>query len=149
MKHRNQAKNFLEIKIGDTAEFEVKIEEKNHLTFSELVGDYSPIHFEKEYYTQTKYGQKIGYGFLLMSFLSRLYGEYLPGGSSICIKQEGKWIKPYFIGDTIKIAAIVINKVNSTHFVEVETKMYRNSHECVFIGKGLVQILDIDFKSLK
>ncbi|MEK6868888.1 MAG: MaoC/PaaZ C-terminal domain-containing protein, partial [Nanoarchaeota archaeon] len=86
MKHRNKAKPFSGIKIGDKAEFEVTIDENMHNNFSKISGDYSPIHCDDIFSEKTKFGRKIGYAFLLTSFLSRLYGEYLPGGSSVCIK---------------------------------------------------------------
>jgi len=78
---------------------------------------------------------------LLASFLSRLYGEYLPGGSSVCIRQEANFLKPYFIGDRIRIAGEVVNKIESTKFIEIKSEIYRNNKECIFRGNGTVQIL--------
>ncbi|MBW2976546.1 hypothetical protein KY347_03820 [Candidatus Woesearchaeota archaeon] len=141
MEHRNKAKSFSEIKIGDKAEFEVFIGEKLHDSFSNLSGDFSPIHRDDEFCSKTKFEKKIGYAFMLTSFLSRLYGEYLPGGSSICIKQTSNFIKPFFIGDKITVVGEVVNKVESTQFVEIKTEMFRNDAECVFRGNGTVQIL--------
>ena len=134
-------KNFSEIKVGDKTEFEVQIDESIHKNFSSISGDKSPIHLDDDFSSKTKFGRKIGYAFLLTSFLSRLYGEYLPGGSSICVKQESNFIKPFFIGDTIKIKAEVFNKIESTKFVEIKSEMYRNQEECIFKGKGIVQVL--------
>ena len=102
MNNRNQAKTFSEIKIGDNAEFSIKITPENHNKFSKLFKDFSPIHTNDEFSSKTKFKKKIGYAFMLTGFLSRLYGEYLPGGSSICIKQESNFIKPFYIGDGIK-----------------------------------------------
>ena len=141
MKHRNKAKPFSGIKIGDKAEFEVTIDENMHNNFSKISGDYSPIHCDDIFSEKTKFGRKIGYAFLLTSFLSRLYGEYLPGGSSVCIKQEANFLKPYFIGDKIKVVGEVVNKSESTKFIEVKSEMYRNNKECIFRGNGTVQIL--------
>jgi acyl dehydratase len=73
--------------------------------------------------------------------LSRLYGEYIPGGSSICIKQEAKFIKPYYPGDTLRVRGEVVRKVNSTKFVEIRSEAFRNGDEKVFEGLGLVQII--------
>jgi len=141
MNHRNKAKSFSEINAGDKAEFEVSIDEKIHNSFSELVGDFSPVHCDDEFCSKTKFKKKIGYAFMLTGFLSRLYGEYLPGGSSICIKQSADFLKPFFIGDKIKVIGEVINKVESTQFVEIKSEMFRNDGECIFRGNGIVQIL--------
>ena len=140
MKHRNEAKSFSEIKIGDKAEFEAFIDEKMHNSFSEMFKDFSPIHCDDAFCLKTKFKKKIGYAFMLTGFLSRLYGEYLPGGSSICIKQTANFIKPFFIGDKITVVGEVTGKVESTKFVEIKSEMLRNGNECVFRGTGIVQI---------
>ena len=140
MKHRNKAKSFSGIKVGDKAEFEVTVDDKMHNDFSKVSGDYSPIHCDDAFSEKTKFGKKIGYAFLLTSFLSRLYGEYLPGGSSVCIKQSASFIRPFFIGDKIRVAGEVITKSESTKFVEIKTEMHRNK-ECIFRGNGTVQVL--------
>lgn len=145
---RNCAKAFEDIEIGDVEEFTVTVDAAMQEGFSKLVGDYSPIHMDKEFALNTQFDKNIGYGFLLESFLSRFYGEYLPGGSSICIKQESKFIKPYYVGDIIKVKGRVSKKIYSTKFVEIQTDMYRNETECIFKGSGLVQVL-FDEKMLK
>jgi len=74
MKHRNKAKSFSGINVGDKVEFEVTIDDNMHKMFSKISGDYSPIHCDDIFSEKTKFGRKIGYAFLLTSFLSRLYG---------------------------------------------------------------------------
>ncbi|MBS3105523.1 hypothetical protein J4234_04655 [Candidatus Woesearchaeota archaeon] len=138
--HR-QARSFSDIKIGDKAQFEVEINEESHASFAKLFGDFSPIHCDDKFCSKTKFKRKIGYGFMLTGFLSRLYGEYLPGGSSICIKQDAKFIKPFFIGDKIKIVGKVVNNIKSTNLIEINIEMYRNGKELVFKGAGIVQVL--------
>lgn len=140
-KHRNSPKSFSKIKIGDKAEFDIIIDEKMHESFADLFADLSPIHCDPEFCKKTKFGKRLGYGFMLTGLLSRLYGEYLPGGSSICIKQDANFIKPFFIGDKIKVVAEVANKVESTKFIEIKTNMYRDGQECIFRGTGTVQVL--------
>jgi 3-hydroxybutyryl-CoA dehydratase len=133
-------KSFSEINIGDSAEFEVVIDEKMHKEFSNLSGDNSPIHCDDDFSKKTLFGKKIGYAFLLTSFLSRLYGHYLPGGSSVCFKQEASFIKPYYIGDTLNISGKVVDKIESTRFVIIESRVFRKD-ECLFKGTGTVQVL--------
>lgn len=145
---RNCAKAFEDIEAGDEAEFTISIDDNMHNGFARLIGDYSPIHQDEAFAENTRFSKKIGYGFLLESLLSRMYGEYLPGGSSICIKQESKFIKPYYIGDNIKVKAKVTKKIYSTKFVEIQTEMFRNETECIYKGSGLVQVL-YDEKMLK
>jgi acyl dehydratase len=137
----NQGKTFSEIQVGDSGEFEVLVDEKMHLEFARLSSDFSPIHTSDEFSSKTRFKKRIGYAFLLVGMLSRLYGEYIPGGSSICIKQEAKFIKPYYPGDILRVRGEVVRKVNSTKFVEIRSEAFRNGDEKVFEGLGLVQII--------
>jgi len=136
----NNAMSFSEIKVGYKVEFEIKISEQIHNMFADLSGDNSPVHSDDIFCGKTRYGRRIGYAFLLTSFLSKLYGEYLPGGSSVCIKQDAKFIKPYFIDDVIRISGEVVNISDSTKFIDIKTEMYREENECIFKGLGTVQV---------
>lgn len=136
-----KGKKFSAIKTGDYASFEVHYDEKIHKRFSDLSGDKSPIHCDEAFSSKTKFRKRIGYAFFLTSLVSRLYGQHLPGGTSICIKQEAKFMKPYFIGDMLKVIGKVVGKTGSTKFVEIETEIYRNRKEIVFKGNGIVQVV--------
>ncbi len=134
-------KTFSELKVGDTAEFEVVLGEKEHAAFAELSGDRSPIHSDSSFARESGFEGRIGYGFLLCGLLSRLYGAHLPGGSSICVTQESRFIRPYYPGDTIRVVGSVKAKIESTRMVEINTEMSRNGSETVFKGVGLVRVV--------
>jgi acyl dehydratase len=137
----NRGKSFAEIRMGDSREFEVLVDERMHLEFAKLVSDFSPIHTSDEFSSTTGFKRRIGYGFLLVGMLSRLYGEHIPGGSSVCIRQEAKFMKPYYPGDTLRVRGEVVRKINSTKFVEIKSEVFRNGNEKIFEGLGLVQII--------
>ncbi len=139
--HQGPAKSFEEIEIGDRAEFEIEVDEAMHRSFSDLVRDYSPIHTNLEFSSRTNYKQRIGYAFLLTGFLSRLYGEHLPGGSSICLKQEARFPRPFFVGDKLTVVGEVVKKSKATNLVEIKSEIFRNGRERVFEGLGIVQII--------
>lgn len=141
LEHTFREKDFNEIEIGESVEFEEMVDLQRHLLFMELFKDYSPIHNDSNFAKDTRFQNVIGYGFMLNGFLSKLYGEYLPGGNSICVKQESNFKKPFYIGEKIKICGKVIEKIESTKLLVIESKMYRNGTECIFTGKGTVQVL--------
>lgn len=139
--HYGRAKKFNEINIGDKDSFSVVITEKMHRDFAKLFKDYSPIHSSDKFCLKTRFTKKIGYAFMLTGLLSRFYGRYLPGGSSICVKQEAMFIKPFFINDKIYVYGEVINKSESTKLIEIKIEMLRNAKERIFKGNGIVQAL--------
>ncbi|GEM_PF-564195 len=130
-----------EINIGDKDSFSVAITKDLHNKFLKLSGDKGPIHTSDEFSKTNGFKKKIGYAFLLESFLSRLYGNHLPGGSSICIKQESKFLHPFYEGDELKIMAEVTSKSESTRLVEIKTEIFNQENKKIFEGKGLVKII--------
>ncbi len=133
--------SFDQVEVGRSAEFQIEITERLHDSFSQLSGDMSPIHTDESFSGSTKFEHRIGYAFLLASFLSRLYGQYLPGGTSICIKQDLKFKKPFYIGDAIRVRGEVTNKVESTRFLYIKSTMTRQNGDVILEGEGIVWVV--------
>ena len=72
---------FEEIKIGLKKSFEIEITDSLIKSFSELSGDFNPLHTDKEYAISNGFGNKVCHGMLLGSFFSQLIGMYLPGNN--------------------------------------------------------------------
>lgn len=136
-----RGRDFSTINVGDRASFDVLADEITHQKFMNLSGDDSPIHADDEFCVRSKFNRRIGYAFFLTALLSRFYGKYLPGGSSVCIRQEASFIKPFFPGDRLIVVGTVTHKIESTRFVEIETQIYRSNQELIFRGQGTVQII--------
>ncbi len=94
-------------KIGQSASFSRTITETDFVMFAGLSGDYNPIHVDKEYASDTRFGQRISHGLLTASLLSCLLGMHLPGVGSVYKDQTLQFKAPVFIGDTITATATV------------------------------------------
>ncbi len=140
MPFRSTPKSLSTIAVGDRAEFTVVIDEALHRSFADLSGDRSPIHLSRAFSADTPFGEPIGYAFMLTALLSRLYGEFLPGGTSVCLKQEGSFLKPYRVGDEITALGEVTHVAEATRIVEITCRMFRNGGEKIFEGAGLVRM---------
>jgi len=132
---------FDELSVGNGVGFEFVLDEQMHNKFSKLVGDYSPIHCDEEFSGRTIFKDKIVYAFLLSSFLSRVYGMHLPGGTSVCLKQESRFIKPVYVGQKIRVQSEITSKSEATKIVEIKSEMFNEKEEKIFEGKGTVQVL--------
>ena len=73
-------------------------------SFADLTGDHNPIHVDTEFAKSTQFGQRIAHGLL---GLSRGIGLIMEtghlDGTVLAFREitEWKFVKPYFIGDTI------------------------------------------------
>lgn len=133
-------KSFEEINVGDRASFSVTITEEMHNEFSKLSGDTSPIHNDDAYAKENGFEGKIGYAFHISSLLSQLYGMHLPGGSSVCLRQEVSFPNPWYPGDTIAVEAKVVRKIESTRIIEVKVEMRSENGAIVLRGLGVVRL---------
>ena len=94
--------------VGQTASFSRTVTETDIVMFAGMSGDYNPVHMDREYAADTRFGQRIAHGMLTASFLSRLLGMELPGKESVYLEQTLKFKKPVFIGDTITATAEIL-----------------------------------------
>jgi len=133
-----------DIEQGLQKQFKLKITESMLNDFAKLSGDYTPLHTDEEFAKLTKFKRKICYGFLLASFLSRLYGMYIPGERSLCLSQTLKFISPCYIGDEITVKGEVISKSSSTRIITLKTEITNNSGECLVEGEAKNLVLKIN-----
>jgi 3-hydroxybutyryl-CoA dehydratase len=114
----------------------IEITEKLVREFAKLVGDNNPIHLDKEYAKTTLFGRPIAHGILVSSFFSTLISEDYPGPGSIYLNQEMIFLKPCFVGDTVKVVVKLIEKENFKY--SLSTRVYNSENNLIIDGKALI-----------
>lgn len=133
---------FDEIEIGLTKQFQITITESMIDDFAKLTGDFSPIHMDKDYASTTTFEKRVVDGMLLASFLSKIVGMYLPGKHALYFSQSLDFRQPCFIGDTITVSSIVIDKSSSTKILKIESKITNQVGKILLSGIGRVIVRD-------
>ena len=133
---------FDEIEIGLTKQFQITITESMIDDFAKLTGDFSPIHMDKDYASTTTFEKQVVDGMLLASFLSKIVGKYLPGKHALYFSQSLDFRQPCFIGDTITVSSIVIDKSPSTKILKIESKITNQVGKILLSGIGRVIVRD-------
>ena len=133
---------FDEIEIGLTKQFQITITESMMDDFAKLTGDFSPIHTDKDYASTTTFEKRVVDGMLLASFLSKIVGMYLPGKHALYFSQSLDFRQPCFIGDTITVSSIVIDKSPSTKILKIESKITNQEGKILLSGIGRVIVRD-------
>ena len=128
---------FDEIDIGLTKEFQITITESMVNNFANISGDFSPIHIDEEYAKSTIFQKRIVHG-MLLAFLSRMQGMYLPGKHALYFSQNLEFRNPCFINDKIKISRIVVDKSESTKIIKIESKITNQNDKLLLHGIGKV-----------
>ena len=133
---------FDEIEIGLTKQFQITITESMIDDFAKLTGDFSPIHMDKDYASTTTFEKRVVDGMLLASFLSKIVGMYLPGKHALYFSQSLDFRYPCFLGDTITVSSIVIDKSPSTKILKIESKITNQEGKILLSGIGRVIVRD-------
>jgi len=100
-------KSIEELRVGESAEKDISIEETNIRRFAQITGNFNPIYFHGPTAKECKLGEKIVPQTMMDAFISALIGEKLPGPGSIIIKHEMEYLRPVYWGEKVKIYAEV------------------------------------------
>ena len=133
-------KNFKFLKKGKKFIYKIKITKKIHNLFKESSGDFSKIHTDLNFCKKNKYEKVMGYGFLITSILSRIYGMIFPGGNELCLKQDCNFISPFFIEDKLIFENQIIYKNNSTKIIQIDNQVKNQHGEKIFNGTATLKI---------
>jgi 3-hydroxybutyryl-CoA dehydratase len=98
---------FEDLKIGQEEYFTVTVTEEMMKSFLDLSGDINPLHNDAEFAKEQGYHDKVVYGLLTTSFLSKLAGVYLPGKYCLLQGVDVKYSKPVYVGDILIVKGIV------------------------------------------
>lgn len=135
MKHYYQ-----DFSVGQSFQKDFFISEELGRSFAKISGDYNPVHLDEEYARGTMFGKKIAHGMLLGSYISGVLGNDFPGEGTIYLKQDMKFTKPVYYGDTITISVTVLEMDDARNRMTLETNCYNQASELVLAGTALVML---------
>lgn len=127
-----------DVNIGDYAEIVHTITENDIETFGRLSGDYNPLHFNEEWAKTTRFKGRIAHGALIAAFISQALGMKLPGTGIMYLGQKMNFMGPVRIGDAITVHVEVVEKVDATQRVRLDTTCTNQDGLKVVVGDALV-----------
>lgn len=94
--------------IGQSAEKETTITDKDICEFAGISGDKNPIHLDAAYAASSNFGQRIAHGMLVASAISNVIGTKFPGYGTIYVSQNLNFRAPVYINDKLKTRVEII-----------------------------------------
>ncbi|MGE5398069.1 MAG: MaoC family dehydratase [Chitinophagales bacterium] len=125
-----------EIKVGDKGSIEKTVSESDVYNFAGITGDFSWLHVNEDRSRRGRFGKRIVHGMLLMGMISGVLGTQMPGGGCIYVSQEIKFLKPVFIGDTVKAEVEVVEVIKERNRVKLKTVCTNQNGEEVLVGEA-------------
>lgn len=102
--------------------------------YSQITGDYNPLHVDPEFTSATRFKKRIVQGGLTSGLLNAIVAMDLPGPGTVFLETCWRFTNPVFIGDTI-IGEVEILEVHRTKPVScIGVRIMRSDGETVLEG---------------
>ncbi len=132
---------FEDLKIGKEEFFTVTVTEEMMKSFLDLSGDTNPLHNDDEFAQKQGYQNKVVYGLLTTSFISRLVGVMLPGKYCLLQGNDVKYTKPVYVGDILIVKGIVDELHQSVQRAVIKIEIINQDEKKVVKGKAEIGFL--------
>jgi 3-hydroxybutyryl-CoA dehydratase len=126
------------IEVGDSAQITRKVVNADIAEFVDAVGDYNPVHSDRDYAAGTMFKEPIAPGIWTAGLISAVIGTRLPGPGSIYLSQDLKFLKPVKFGDVISARVEVLEVNRGKNRVRLRTVCTNQRGEEVLTGEALV-----------
>lgn len=121
------------LKIGDKAVVKKAFTLNDVKAFAELTGDFNPVHFDEAYAANTIFKKPIVHGPLVITLVTTLFANELPGPGSVYLSHEVKYFNPVYINDEITGTVEVI-EINQKGHIFVKTTCTNQNGDIILDG---------------
>ena len=132
---------FEDLYVGKEEYFSVTVTEEMMKMFLELSGDSNPLHNDEDFAISQGYQNKVVYGLLTTSFISKLVGVLLPGKYCLLQGIEVKYSKPVYVGDILIVKGVVDELHESVKRAVIKVVIQNQDEKKVVKGKAEVGFL--------
>lgn len=123
----------MKVKLGDKATAKKKFSKEDVEKFAKLTGDYNLIHFDHKYASNTIFKKPIVHGPLVVTLITTLFAQELPGRGSVYLSHNLYFLKPVYYDETITAELEVID-INKEGHIFIKTDCYNERKDIVISG---------------
>ncbi|MEX2224274.1 MAG: MaoC family dehydratase [Candidatus Rokuibacteriota bacterium] len=124
--------------VGDSAHITRRVTDGDIAGFVDAVGDYNPVHADRDYAASTVFKEPIAPGMWTAGLISAVSGIRLPGPGAIYLSQDLTFLKPVKAGDSISARVEVVEVNREKNRVRLRTVCTNQRAEAVLTGEALV-----------
>jgi acyl dehydratase len=124
----------MSLRVGQKAQRSATLTEEHVRLYSQITGDYNPLHVDAAFAAATRFKKLIVQGGLTSGLLNAVVAMDLPGPGTVFLETRWRFTNPVFIGDTIT-AEVEILEVHETKPVSrIGVRIVRSDSEVVLEG---------------
>jgi acyl dehydratase len=124
------------VSVGQTATRRLTLTAEHVRKYSEISGDYNPLHYDEAFAARTKFGRLVVQGGLTTGLLHALVATDLPGPGTVFLSQDWRFTAPVFIGDTITAHAEITFAHATKPVTKLKITVTRQDGEVVLEGEA-------------
>src|SRR5262249_15790664 len=124
--------------VGDHAEIVRRVSDEDIAEFVDAVGDYNPVHSDREYAADTVFKEPIAPGIWTAGLISAVIGTRLPGPGAIYLSHTLMFMKPVMFDDVIPARVEVLETNREKNRLRLRTMCTNQRGEEVLTGEALV-----------
>ena len=132
-------RTFDEIAVGDSADLERTLEQRDIELFAAMSGDVNPAHMDPEYARSDLFHHVVAHGMWGAALISTVLGTELPGPGTIYLAQDLHFRAPVALGDTITVTVTAREKNPARHRVAFDCRCSNQHGVDVILGAAEVQ----------
>jgi 3-oxoacyl-[acyl-carrier protein] reductase len=136
------------IKIGKKFSTSVIISRNIIDEFSKFSGDYNPIHLDEKEAKKYGFNKPVAHGAIILSMISKLIGNEIPGPGALWLSQDINWLNPVFVDDRIEVTLKVIHFSKIHKIITLETTAFKDNKIQVMRGEAKVKISNVSKKKI-
>ncbi|MCJ1885294.1 MaoC family dehydratase [Pseudomonas sp. LA21] len=126
-----------ELEVGQKANFQSSVTERDIQLFAEVSGDRNPVHLDAEYAATTQFKERIAHGMLSGALISAAIATTLPGPGTIYLGQNLTFTRPVKLGDELTVELEVLEKLPKNR-VRISTTVLNQDGKAVVKGEAEV-----------
>lgn len=93
--------------VGQESSFRLAFDQEDLEAFARLSGDVNPLHSDDAYASSIGFKERVVYGLLTTSALSRLVGVHMPGRYSLIRDVTVQFPNPLYVGEEIEVSGAI------------------------------------------
>jgi len=126
-----------ELEVGQKANFQRSVTERDIQLFAEVSGDRNPVHLDADYAATTQFKERIAHGMLTGALISAAIATTLPGPGTIYLGQNLSFTRPVKLGDELTVELEVLEKLPKNR-VRISTTVLNQDGKAVVKGEAEV-----------
>ena len=126
----------MKLEVGQSATRALTLTADHVRKYSDISGDYNPLHYDEAFAAATPFGRLVVQGGLTTGLLHALVATDLPGPGSVFMSQNWKFTAPVFVGDTITARAEVLTVHATKPVTQLAVRITRQDGTTVLEGEA-------------